>query len=132
MHGASDQFRALRHRAVVHVTQRQYRAVLFWESGQHALGDDAVQRSVPVVGRVDWFGKLGHRDAEPVVPAPVVVGELVARHPEQPRHGHRRRRVLAGGIHRRQEGFRRQVLGRSAVTAAPDEVPVHDRQGIVV
>src|SRR5215217_5756913 len=72
VHGAADQLRALGHRTVVHVAQGQHCPVMLGQLGQHALGDDAVELDVPVVGWIDGLGQLGNRNAEPVVPTAVV------------------------------------------------------------
>ena len=93
VHRPADQLGTFGHRAVVQVAQRQHGAVLFGQPGQHALGDDAVEFGIPVVRGLDRFGQLGHRHAEPVVAPSVVVGQLVSRHPDQPRHRDRRRRT---------------------------------------
>ena len=133
VHGAADQLGALGHRAVVQVAQRQHRAVLLGQPGQHALGDDAVEFGVPVV--------------EPGRPAPAArpparSNRSAAAGSGRPACGAPRRSarapsigggsVLPRGVHRRQERLRRQVLGRPAVGAPADEVPVHRRQRLVV
>ena len=92
VHGAADQLGAFTHAAVVHVAQCEHGAVLFGQLGQNALGHNPIQLAVPVVGRVDGFGQIGHRHGEPVGSPAVVVGEFVPSHADQPRHRYRRRR----------------------------------------